>query len=535
MTAPTCTAAGYTTYTCSCGDTYTGNKVAALGHTEQTLDAVAPTCTVTGLTEGTKCSVCGITLVAQTTVAATGHSYAESVTAPTCTAEGYTTYTCACGDSYKDNEVAATGHSYTYTNNGDDHTVGCENCDYSATEAHTYTDGKCVCGVEEEKECAHSYAYVDNGNDTHDYVCSICGEIAVDNAAHNYIYDETNKVYRCECGHGYINGGCSECGVATACTLLSWDLSIEAEVIMQFFVSFSDELVNNDGAYARLTLAGQVTTIPMSEIRETYDSSKNRYTVGIGIPSGYMPNVVDFEMVDENGNVIVMYSKKSQPFASYSQSVLDFIEKKLKNNPDAKTTKLMVALATYGGYAQQHFAAGNSNIVSEPAYNLLSKYGLSVPDLSGITKESIDHIANKGTNAEKVGVDLKAADVDLNSAVSLTMKFQQTGTYTIQDYSFVLSYKNIDGSYTPITLNATLDSSSGRYVVVAENIPAAYWDHMYELTVTNKVTGESNTVSYSVLAFIRGRVGSSSASESVKALVRAMYYYNEAANEFFGK
>ena len=33
MTEPTCEAAGYTTYTCSrCGDTYTGDEVAALGH-----------------------------------------------------------------------------------------------------------------------------------------------------------------------------------------------------------------------------------------------------------------------------------------------------------------------------------------------------------------------------------------------------------------------------------------------------------------------------------------------------------------------
>ena len=33
VTAPTCTKAGYTTYTCECGDTYTGDDVAALGHT----------------------------------------------------------------------------------------------------------------------------------------------------------------------------------------------------------------------------------------------------------------------------------------------------------------------------------------------------------------------------------------------------------------------------------------------------------------------------------------------------------------------
>ena len=39
------------------------------------------------------------------------HSYEADVTAPTCTTAGFTTYTCACGDSYTGDEVAATGHT----------------------------------------------------------------------------------------------------------------------------------------------------------------------------------------------------------------------------------------------------------------------------------------------------------------------------------------------------------------------------------------------------------------------------------------
>ena len=40
------------------------------------------------------------------------HSYTTAITAPTCTAQGYTTYTCACGDSYVDDYVDDLGHSY---------------------------------------------------------------------------------------------------------------------------------------------------------------------------------------------------------------------------------------------------------------------------------------------------------------------------------------------------------------------------------------------------------------------------------------
>ena len=74
VTAPTCTEGGYTTYTCACGHSYTGNETAALGHTAQILPGKAATCTETGLTEGKKCSVCGEILVAQEEIAKLAHT-----------------------------------------------------------------------------------------------------------------------------------------------------------------------------------------------------------------------------------------------------------------------------------------------------------------------------------------------------------------------------------------------------------------------------------------------------------------------------
>ena len=44
-------------------------------HTEVTVDGKEATCTKTGLTAGKKCSHCGVTLVAQTPIPATGHDY----------------------------------------------------------------------------------------------------------------------------------------------------------------------------------------------------------------------------------------------------------------------------------------------------------------------------------------------------------------------------------------------------------------------------------------------------------------------------
>lgn len=61
-------------------------------HTTVTDTAVAATCTTSGLTEGTHCSVCGDTIVAQTIIPATGHTPSTAVVEnkiePTNTKEG---------------------------------------------------------------------------------------------------------------------------------------------------------------------------------------------------------------------------------------------------------------------------------------------------------------------------------------------------------------------------------------------------------------------------------------------------------------
>jgi len=42
------------------------------------------------------------------------HDYAKEVALPTCTEQGYTTYTCGCGDEYIDDHVPALGHDFAW-------------------------------------------------------------------------------------------------------------------------------------------------------------------------------------------------------------------------------------------------------------------------------------------------------------------------------------------------------------------------------------------------------------------------------------
>ena len=125
---PTCTATGLTEGKhCSvCEEVLLAQEeIPSLGHTEVVDKAIEPTCTETGLTEGKHCSVCEEVLLAQKEIAALGHSEVEDIAVnPTCTATGLTQgFHCEiCSEVLVAQEVIeALGHTY----NADNQCVNC--------------------------------------------------------------------------------------------------------------------------------------------------------------------------------------------------------------------------------------------------------------------------------------------------------------------------------------------------------------------------------------------------------------------------
>ena len=121
--APTCTTSGLTQGKhCSiCGAILQEQSVVpALGHTEVVDNAIAPTCTEKGKTEGKHCSVCNEVIVAQTDIAALGHDLEHhGKKEATCTEIGWNEYdTCkreGCGyTTYQ--EIPALGHTEVVDN-----------------------------------------------------------------------------------------------------------------------------------------------------------------------------------------------------------------------------------------------------------------------------------------------------------------------------------------------------------------------------------------------------------------------------------
>ena len=177
------------------------------------------------------------------------HSYKDVVTAPTCTEKGYTTHTCACGDSYVDTYVDALGHAWdagkvteapTETETGVK-TFTCTRCGETRTETmpviphvHSYKDvvtaPTCTAKGYTTHTCACGDSYVDtyvdalghawdNGKvtkpatETEDgvktFACTRCGETKTETIPATGVMDVT-KMFT-DVSHSWADDGIQYC------------------------------------------------------------------------------------------------------------------------------------------------------------------------------------------------------------------------------------------------------------------------------------------------------------------------------------
>ena len=158
------------------------------------------------------------TTVPPTTEPPHAHSYVESTVAPTCTTDGYTLYSCSCGDSYQEGSVPATGHNYTVS-------MAAPTCTEDGGTIHT-----CTCGDTYTSNTVSATGHKwDNWNTVQEPTtttegkaerkCSVCNETEtkkLDKLIENHTHAYTEKVtveatctqegvktFTCSCGGSY--------------------------------------------------------------------------------------------------------------------------------------------------------------------------------------------------------------------------------------------------------------------------------------------------------------------------------------------
>ena len=191
---PSCTMDGLITCKCDKHDDYYTMVIPSVGHIYDKGVVTEPTCTGQGYTTYT-CFRCESSYDDEY-VDATDHAWDECVvTPPTCEKEGYTTYTCvSCGDSYVDEETKVPPTDHDWNEGVVTIEPGCETAGEKTytcknDSSHTKT---------EEIPAQHDYQPIENSSDgdVHKEKCTSCG----DEQTVEHTWDTVGGKQVCACG-----------------------------------------------------------------------------------------------------------------------------------------------------------------------------------------------------------------------------------------------------------------------------------------------------------------------------------------------
>ena len=186
---PTCTERGCTVHLCACGDKREDSYTPPLGHSYK----------------GGICVRCGILDPNKDTPHK--HDFIPIVTKPTCLTEGFTTYTCSCGECYTKDYVSAVGHKTQLQNAK---AAGCLTGGYTGDEVCTvcgkvFKQGSVIFALGHDPQPARvkSPTCTESGY-TGDLICMRCGDMT-----------QTGTTVAAA-GHKFFGGVCSVCGAKGA-------------------------------------------------------------------------------------------------------------------------------------------------------------------------------------------------------------------------------------------------------------------------------------------------------------------------------
>lgn len=186
---PTCTERGCTVHLCACGDKREDSYTPPLGHSYK----------------GGICVRCGI--LDPNRDIPHKHDFIPTVTKPTCMSEGFTTYTCSCGECYTKDYVSAVGHKTQLQNAK---AVGCLTGGYTGDEVCTvcgkvFKQGSVIFALGHDPQPARVKAptCTESGY-TGDLICMRCGDMT-----------QIGKTVAAA-GHKFFGGVCSVCGTKGA-------------------------------------------------------------------------------------------------------------------------------------------------------------------------------------------------------------------------------------------------------------------------------------------------------------------------------
>ena len=295
-------------------------------------------------------------------------------------------------------------------------------------------------------------------------------------------------------------GYCDTCDDLMApAQLIKTSASLEGNIAVNYFMLLSDEVLADETAYMEFTMAdGEVIQIPASQSKliGEYDV----FTCEVAAKE--MTDIITSQFYYDNGKAAFTEKPHVYNVRAYAKHVLE-------SNSEAQA--LMEAMVNYGAASQAYFDYNTGDL----ANSIQDKDGnslVAVPDYENVHITEFDFDRGQGTE----NVKLYSASLILNSETTLRLFFNGNITAAYQGKSLEVKYRG------------------GLYYVDIVNIAAKYLDD--DVTVTINDGTDNAEISFSPMSYCQlvEQDTTGSFSTEMKNLARALYLYNQAADDYFG-
>ena len=296
---------------------------------------------------------------------------------------------------------------------------------------------------------------------------------------------------------------------STSADVYGCSISLKGNIALNFYVIPSEELIADPNAYVML---GE-TKILFSEATTRTVGEDTLYQFTLSLHAKQMNDVVTLRVYDGEDNLVALYRHSNDEDVTetgYSYSVQTYIQTVRDTSSDTKLIALVNAMSDYGSLAQAQFG-----------YNADSRVAVQA-DLSGVTAADVESFQAVKTDGTATGVSYYGTSLLLQSETVMRIYFT-LDEGEISDYTFKLGSKKV----TPV-------QSDGKWYVEIANISAKDLDKTYTLTVSS-AEGKIVTIKASALSYVYAVLNGGSNEATLIDLVKGLYLYNQAANEYFGK
>ena len=292
----------------------------------------------------------------------------------------------------------------------------------------------------------------------------------------------------------------------TGDVLKAMNVSANGNIGVRFYYTFTEELLNDADAYLSVTVGETVEKMPLSSAAS---DEQGRYVFEVEVAAAQMTEKIKLQIVDGEGN-----TGKLREY-----SVKDYADFMLAADGDEAQKELIRAMLNYGGHAQVYFDVNADDLANAGVYE--------EDPVSGVTEVAAKDVIE----GSATGFSMNTYNLYLRSAAAMKFFFTLEEGNDVSDYEFSMSYT--DGTEKTFALSPVA-TENGYYVEIA-NIPAAFLDTEFTVSVKNTKDDTVYTVKTSPLCYVSKVLEGEETSETMKNLVKALYLYNQKANEFFNK